>query len=207
MAHRPIHTQVRKVEICLIMDAMIDQHFKDLVTVLELIPTKELLPFHLHHCPPEEVPQVTVSRCLLIPSSALKVHSIIDGCCNRVQPGYNTNTGTSKGASDVAGDGVARSPVFVIKGGKMVGHVSSGSWLSVKVDSKLLGPIPNLYTIDILLLPSTADWTHLSWSSNSPLGWSSPYGTPMELHLVIYVFLHYLLTCKRYHSLPYHMTS
>ena len=75
-----------------------------------------------------------------------------------------------KGALDIAGYGVAESPVFVVEGGEVPTHVGSGSWLSAKVNSELPGPIPSLYTINISLLPSTADWSCLSQSSDGPLG-------------------------------------
>ena len=87
MAHNQIHITVGNVGIYLIADTVIDQGFKDLVAILKLIEAKELLPFSLHGCSPEEVAQVAVSKCLKIPSITLKIHSIIDGGCSGVRSG------------------------------------------------------------------------------------------------------------------------
>jgi len=119
----------------------------------------------------------------------------------------NASTGTSEGARNVVGDGVAGTPVLVVEGGKLMSHGGSGSWLSLKVDIELPSPITSLYTIDANPLPSTADWLCQSWSSNGLSGWSSPFGIPTELHLVIHVFLGYLSMRKHFHTLPYCITS
>jgi len=108
---------------------------------------------------------------------------------------------------DVVGDGVARTPVLVVEGRELTSHVGGGGWLSAKVDSEFPGPIVFLYTQDARLLPSTANWLRLSRSSDGPTEWSSSFRSPTELRLVIHVIPCYLLTRKRFYSLPYRMTS
>jgi len=167
VAHCPINVLVGNVGICLITDAAIDQSFKDLVAIPILVPVKELFLLRLHSGSPEEVPQVAISEHLLVPSITLK---IIDGSCSRVQPSHNASTGMSESTGDVTGDGVPRSPVLVVEGGKLVSHVGSEGWLLAKVDSEHSDPIPSLYTIDFNIWPNTSDWLCQSRSPDSPSG-------------------------------------
>ena len=74
------------------------------------------------------------------------IYTIIDVGRRRIGAGNNGVTSMGIGSLNVAGDGVTRTPILVVKGGELASHVGSGSWLSVKVNSELPSPIAFLYT-------------------------------------------------------------
>jgi len=84
-----------------------------------------LLVFGLHRRPPQEISQVTIGKGVEVPSVTF-IHTIIDGGGRRIRAGDDTVTSTGVGPLNVVGNGVTRTPVLVVEGGKLASHVGGG---------------------------------------------------------------------------------